>query len=244
MKQIFFIGLTILFCSIRHGYGQNTPENPSMLNENTIIKDESGNIVEMFKLMELMNSGDMTLEPIKNIEGTLQYLQLRKATEEEKKMMAKMPLPGINDNLIGQKVPDFKMKDINGNIISSEMTKGKVVVLNFWFTTCKPCVYEIPELNKVYEKYKTDANVVFASITFDKLERVNLFLKNHPLKYPVVSDAKEICDLFRTTGYPTNLIVDKGGNYYSYISGVYPTVGHHISSSIQNALDGKKPESN
>lgn len=241
MKRTVFVILSALFISFQYGYSQETPEDPITIDENTIIKDESGNKVEMSKFMELMNSGEWTMDLVNDSVGKLQYMQLRKATEEEKKMMAEMPMHRKSSNLIGKNAPDYKMKDINGNLISSEDTKGKVVVLNFWFTACKPCINEIPELNEVYEKYKTDTNVVFASITFDKLDKVNSFLKKHPIKYPVVSDAKEICDLFKTTGYPTNIVIDKNGNYFDYIKGGFSKIGHQISSSIQNALEGKKP---
>jgi thiol-disulfide isomerase/thioredoxin len=200
MKQIVFIILSVLFISLQYCYSQEIPEDAIMIDENTIIKDESGNKVEMFKLMELMNSGEWSMDPVNDKEGKLLYMQLRKATEEEKKMMLEMPMQGNGSDLIGKKAPDFKMIDINGNTISSENTKGKVIVLNFWFTACKPCISEIPELNEVYEKYKKDTNMVFASITFDKQDKVNSFLKKFPIKYPVVSDAKEICDLFKIAG--------------------------------------------
>ncbi len=248
MKRIVFIILSVLFISIQYCYSQEIPNGAIMLDENTIIKDELGKKVEMFKFMELMNSGEImnsgewTMDPVNDSEGKLLYMQLRKTTEEEKKMMAQMPML-IQENssdLIGKSAPNFKMIDINGNTISSENTKGKVVVLNFWFTSCKPCASEIPELNEVYEKYKKDTNVVFASITFDKRDKVNLFLKKFPIKYPVVSDAKEICVLFKTIGYPTNIVIDKNGNYLDYITGGFPKIGHQISNSIQNALENRK----
>lgn len=155
--------------------------------------------------------------------------------------MTQMSMQENSYDLIGENVPNFKMTDINGNIISSENTKGKVVVLNFWFTDCKPCISEIPELNEVYEKYKKNTNVIFASVTFDKKDKVNLFLKEHPIKYPVVTDARKICDLFKTIGYPTNIVIDKKGKYFDYTSGGFPQIGNQISNSIQNALEEKKP---
>lgn len=243
MKRIFFIAFLLLI-SLQYGYSQEIPEGAIMIDENTIIKDESGKKVEMFKLMELMNSGEWTMEPVNDSKGKLQYMQLRKATEKEKNMMAQTPMPGNSSDLIGKRAPNFKMIDINGNTISSENTKGKVVVLNFWFAACKPCIDEIPELNDVYEKYKNDTNVIFASITFDKQDKVNPFLKKFPIKYPVISDAKEICDLFKISGYPTNIVIDKNGNYFDHISGGFPEIGHQISTSIKNALDGKEPTQN
>ena len=239
MKKIMRLTLAALLFINFNGYSQEIPEGAIMLDENTIIKDESGNKVEMFKLMELMKSGEWTMEPVNDSKGKLQYLQLRKATDEEKKRMSEMSMQKNSSALIGQRTPNFKMKDINGNTISSEETKGKVVVLNFWFTSCKPCIEEIPELNEVYEKYKNNTNVVFASITFDKPDKVNSFLKKYPLKYPVVADAKEICDLFNITSFPTNIVIDKEGNYFDYVTGGNPKIGQQISNSIQNAFEGK-----
>jgi len=240
MKQIVFIILSVLFISLQSCYSQEIPDGAIMIDENTIIKDESGKRVEMVKFMELMNSGEWTMDPVNDSEGKLQYMQLRKATEEEKKMMTQMPIQENSSDLIGKSAPDFKMIDINGNTILSKNIKGKVVVLNFWFTSCKPCISEIPELNAVYEKYKKDTNVVFASITFNKREEVNKFLKKHTIKYPVISDARDACELFKVTGYPTNIVIDKNGNYFDYISGGFPQIGHQISNSIQDALDNKE----
>ena len=227
----------IMFLFLNHnGYSQETTEDSITIDQNTLIKDESGNKVEIFKLIELMDSGEWSMDPVKDKDGKLLYMQLRKATEEEKKEMEVRP---NSSEIIGKRAPDFKMTDINGNEISSETTKGKVVVLNFWFVSCKPCIAEIPELNEVYKTYKNNSDVVFASITFDKKEKVDVFLEKYPLQYPVVSDAKEICTLFNTSGYPTNLVIDKNGNFYDYISGGFPQIGHQISNSIQNALEEK-----
>ena len=244
MKQIVFVLLSVLVLSLQNCYAQEIPEGAIKIDENTLIKDESGQKVEMSKLMGLMNSGQWSMEPVHDSEGKLLYMKLRKATEEEKKMMAQMSIPQQSSDLIGKSVPNFKMMDINGNTISTENTKSKVVVLNFWFTACKPCISEIPELNDIYKKYKADTNVVFASITFDKQDKVKSFLKKHPIKYPVISDATDICELFMITGYPTNIVIDKNGNYHDLTTGGYPQIGQHISNSIQSALDGKKNTSN
>ena len=50
---------------------------------------------------------------------------------------------------------------------------------------------------------------------------------------------KEICNLFNTTTYPTNVVIDKNGYFYDYISGGFPKIGHQISNSIRKALEEK-----
>lgn len=237
-RSLIVVAIMLLFLN-HNGYSQETTANSIMINEKTLIKDESGNKVEILKLMDLMKSGEWTMDPVKDKQGSLLYMQLRKMTENEKKEMLYTPSPLNSSDIIGKQVPDFIMTDLNGNEISSKNTKGKVVVLNFWFVSCKPCIAEIPELNEVYETYKNNSEVVFASITFDKKEKVDAFLEKYALQYPVVSDALEICKLFKISGYPTNIVIDKNGNFYDSISGGFDQIGHQISKSIQNALAGK-----
>jgi peroxiredoxin len=104
---------------------------------------------------------------------------------------------------------NFSMTDIAGNIYTNENLKGKIVVLNFWFTTCLPCIKEMPELNELVEKYKKK-NVVFLAIAKDKEDAVKKFLEKTPFNYnQVVSPA--LCEQFSITGYPTSIVINKNG---------------------------------
>jgi hypothetical protein len=67
------------------------------------------------------------------------------------------------------------------------------------------------------------------------------FLKTNPLKYPIVADAKDISNLFGIKGYPTNIVIDKNGYYYSQYLGGIPEIGKQISGSIKDALSNKLP---
>ncbi|MEL7121302.1 MAG: TlpA disulfide reductase family protein [Bacteroidota bacterium] len=139
-------------------------------------------------------------------------------------------------DLTGTKAQEFELVDINGNIISSKSTKGKVVVLNFWYVGCKPCLKEIPELNTVYKKYVENPDVIFASITYDNLERVKKKLSKYNIEYPIVVDGNEACQSFRVNGFPTNIVIDRKGNYYFRFTGGFSGIGDLISASIQKAL--------
>lgn len=139
-------------------------------------------------------------------------------------------------DLTDTKAPAFELTDINGNSISSNATEGKVVVLNFWFIGCKPCLEEIPELNEVYEKYEKNPDVVFVSITFDEAKKVKKKLDKYNIKYPIVADGQEACELFEVAGYPTNMVIDKAGNVSFTFSGGFSGIGKLLSKSIQKAL--------
>ena len=62
----------------------------------------------------------------------------------------------------------FSFQDENGNIISTNDLKGKVVFINFWATWCPPCRAEMPSLNEMYNKLKDDNRYVFLFINEDE----------------------------------------------------------------------------
>jgi GLPGLI family protein len=109
---------------------------------------------------------------------------------------------------VGEVLSDFETKDVNGNKKTLASYKDKIIVLNFWFTECAPCIKEMPYLNSLTEKYK-DKDIVFVSMTFNKQEEVKKFLKKHTFKFENLTDAREIVEGYGVSSYPLTLIADK-----------------------------------
>lgn len=86
--------------------------------------------------------------------------------------------------------------------------KNKVIVLNFWFVKCKPCVAEIPDLNKIREKYK-DKEVAFFAVTFDSKEILNDFTQKKQFDFILIPSAFKTIQQFKIQAYPTTVIIDK-----------------------------------
>lgn len=234
MKHIFYILLFALFLAPNFSSAQEVT-----INENTVIKDDSGKRVKLESFMSMINSGDWTIRQEKDEDGN-EFLQLVKTTPKQKKemlkMMKNMQLGDSESDLTGTKAPDFEFTDIDGNLINSENTKGKIVVMNFWFAACKPCIDEIPELNEIYEKYKDNENIVFASVTFEKKTKIETFEKRYPIRYPVVGEARAEISKFNVMGYPTNLIIGKDGNFSFHTTGGFAGIGATIEEGIEEAL--------
>jgi thiol-disulfide isomerase/thioredoxin len=87
--------------------------------------------------------------------------------------------------------PELKAKDLNGNELSLEAYKGKVVLLNFWATWCGPCRAEIPSLIRMQEAYKDRLQIIGMDVDDDDPEKLRAFVKNQGINYPVAmtSDA-------------------------------------------------------
>src|SRR5689334_18943077 len=64
-----------------------------------------------------------------------------------------------------QCLPQVAYTDTNGTAYTPDSLKGKVVVVNFWATWCKPCQKEIPDLSKIYDKYKGKGLVMLGIMT-------------------------------------------------------------------------------
>ena len=115
------------------------------------------------------------------------------------------------EDLIGKDLPAFNGLSINKKPFSNTGLKSQVVVINFWFEKCPPCIAEMPELNNLVAKYGKKA-VRFIGITHDSPASARRFQKRNGYKYEIVSLSKdEIRKLNINHGFPSNVLVGKDG---------------------------------
>jgi thiol-disulfide isomerase/thioredoxin len=118
--------------------------------------------------------------------------------------------------------PPFLLRGIDGKIVSTADWKGKVVILNFWATWCPPCREEIPELVRLQEKYKDKLLIVGASEDDDGPEKVEQFVQQHGMNYPVVMATKELVDNYGgVPALPTSFIINPQGRVVMKHTGLY-----------------------
>ena len=103
--------------------------------------------------------------------------------------------------------PAWKLRDVDGNVVSSDQFKGKVVVLDFWATWCPPCRTEIPGYVQLQKKYAADGLVIVGvSVDTDGPQVVKKFMKDFGINYPIVMADDEIQNTFAPIqGYPDDL---------------------------------------
>ena len=122
--------------------------------------------------------------------------------------------------MIGKPAPDFSTKDMDGNPISLKDYHGKVVLLDFWSTTCGPCIGEMPNVKKVYDAYKDIGfDVIGISLDTDEAE-LNKFLKvcNLPWRQIFTGEGWEtpIRKQYKVKGIPSPWLIDRAGKVISY----------------------------
>ena len=133
---------------------------------------------------------------------------------------------------VGKPLPTFAFVDIKGKKVTSKELRGKPLVINLWFTTCGPCIIEMPELNAIQTQ---NPNVEFLAITYESKEKVLAFLKKWSFAFRHVVAARAYCDQF-TTSYPLSIFVDKAG-IVRYILGGIPLVYDNATGRLTNKLD-------
>jgi thiol-disulfide isomerase/thioredoxin len=104
--------------------------------------------------------------------------------------------------LLNKKLPEFKLKDINGNEFSSSLLIGKPALLNFWAIYCGPCVAEIPELNGLKEKYGDRMNFLALTENTCKDDDLIKFLEKHPFNYHILQDAEIYLKTLKISALP------------------------------------------
>lgn len=112
---------------------------------------------------------------------------------------------------IGQKAPPILAQWVDNPNSEFKDLKGKAIVLDFWFTSCAPCVYTIPHLNDLTEKYK-DENIAFVAISFEEEPDISRFLDKKKLFAIVGSDTSyQTIKRFGVESYPTTFLIDERG---------------------------------
>jgi peroxiredoxin len=147
---------------------------------------------------------------------------------QEKKLVEKA------NGMVGKPAPDFDLTDMNGKQYRLRDLKGKVVVLNFWFTACVPCIAEMPELNSIKEKYK-DREIVFLGLGRDPAERVKAFLKTHVFDYTLFPDAINTAEAYGISIYPTSIVIDRTGTVH-YVQVTGTDIKESLSGEIDSVL--------
>ncbi|MEE8339909.1 MAG: TlpA disulfide reductase family protein [Xanthomonadales bacterium] len=89
------------------------------------------------------------------------------------------------ENVLGQPRPDFELGDINGATVSAADFDGKILLLNFWATWCKPCIEEMPMLTRLQHSY-AGRGVQVVGIALDDPDKAREFASELAINYPIL----------------------------------------------------------
>ncbi len=118
----------------------------------------------------------------------------------------------LRQSFVDEPSKEFELQTIGDQKISLSSLKGKVVLLDYWATWCKPCIKSIPLLKRLYEQYaKLGFEILYIS-TDDAADSPKIipFARENKIEFPVLFDNKTN-DLYRAWALPTVIFIDKNG---------------------------------
>lgn len=111
---------------------------------------------------------------------------------------------------INNPLPEFELQTLSNTIKGNKDYKGKVSLVNLWFTTCGPCITEMPYLNYLKSLYEDKVN--FVAITFDNKAKVESFLTRKNFDFEHLVDAAQYLSRdLENNAFPKLVLLDKEG---------------------------------
>ncbi len=139
---------------------------------------------------------------------------------------------------------DFRLQNQKREWVSLSGFRGKVVLLNFWSTTCPPCVSEMDGLNKLAQHYDgKDFVILGVSLDSGGWRVVESFLKKNPIQFPILLDENfHVSDSYEIFRVPATLVIDPQGQMLERIEGARDWMEPSVIQKIDRLLASKNTE--
>lgn len=124
-------------------------------------------------------------------------------------------LPKLQATRINKPAPAFdNVYDMKGKLVDPSQLKGKTIVLDFWATWCVPCIEGFPYMQKVYNQYKDQKDVVFMIVNSgskNSLQDAINWSKNNSFTFPIYYNDRKLAEAFSVTTIPSTFVIDATG---------------------------------
>lgn len=142
-----------------------------------------------------------------------------------------------NDPGVGTAAKPFKLKTPDGKDISLASYRGKVVLLNFWGTWCKPCLKELPEFDRLYRRYRKHGLVVIAVATDTEPGKVQEFATQRKLATKLALGGQQLADDYESSNFPFSFVIDPKGQIRGSYRGYKPECAGKLEQDIRTQLE-------
>ena len=133
--------------------------------------------------------------------------------------------------------PDFSFTTLEGEFMSSEDLRGKVVLVDFWATWCAPCVHATPGLARIQRKYKDDPFLIIGVSADRDQTPWKAFIEQHRLAWTHYYDDKRMMSSrFAVNGFPTYILIDHEGIIQYRQQGWNPNVDAQIDGHARSLI--------
>jgi len=125
---------------------------------------------------------------------------------------------------VGEPAPPFTVTTFDGEQVTLESLRGKVVVLNYWATWCGPCRVELPEMDTYVRRHRASDLVIYAITIDNTAPKSKLMPLASVLSFPLISRLKGRGYGTIRGAVPTNYVIDKAGTIRLAKAGAFNAV--------------------
>ncbi len=134
---------------------------------------------------------------------------------------------------IGNRAPDFTLKNLAGQDVTLSSFRGKIVMVNFWATWCEPCTREMPHIQEVFEKWPRDRLVILAIHVKDRADSAHSWINDKRYSFPILLDLNgDAKTLYNITEIPRTFFINADGIIKEIKQGPFRS-----QSEIENILN-------
>lgn len=127
----------------------------------------------------------------------------------------------------------------NGDSIVLSQQKGKVIILDFWYRRCPPCIKLMPELNKLYELYQMDEILIVGINDFDSKESVNQYFSFKEYNYlSSYKTSQNFSEIVGVSAFPTTVVIDTEGEIIEVFTGYSRNFYKEVSKILKKEIKG------
>jgi thiol-disulfide isomerase/thioredoxin len=143
---------------------------------------------------------------------------------------------------------DFSLRDLDGRVTKLSQFRGHPVIIDFWATWCGPCRHQIPELKKIYAKYKSRGLVVLGiacdTVQGDGVRSVRPFVRQFDISYPILLAEAPVLDDFGVEAIPTTVFLGTDGTIVGRMmgAGAAGELSEGVNELLANPSGKSKPQ--
>lgn len=143
------------------------------------------------------------------------------------------------DEGLGTKLKSFDLKGVDGKSSTNKSWRGRVMLVNFWGTWCKPCLKELPEFDQLYRRYRKHGLTLVAIATDEDPAPVKEFVDKRKLAAKVLIGAEDYAGQYGSPKFPFSFVVDEKGVIRASYRGYRPECMGKLEADVRKQLEAR-----